>query len=123
MYPSISLRSPAEVISAVPSLLGFHPHNSLVLLFLSPDTDSLQCTVRIDLDSAQHEVLRVVHELTARLGSQRLLLIAYPQSLAAWIDSAAEDGNRAALSSQRAAMSRSIDPPRHPADNGPAPSG
>lgn len=91
MNPSTRLRSPAEVVTAVPCLLGFHPTDSLVLLVLAPDTGALHCTVRLDLETPTHEILRVAHDLTARLETSRLLLLAYPPTLKDWIDSAAED--------------------------------
>ncbi len=45
--PRIRLRSPADVVAAVPVLLGFHPEHSLVVIGLK--TGRVVLTVRVDL--------------------------------------------------------------------------
>lgn len=91
MSDRIVLRGPADVVLAVPSLLGFQPEQSLVGLWLSEEDSSVICTVRLDLETPTAEMLRHVHRVAASTGSSRLLLIAYPESLTQWIDSTDED--------------------------------
>ena len=91
MSDRVVLRSPAQVVATVPALVGFQPADSLVILYLSTQSDTLACTLRLDLDTPTTEVLRVLHDVAAQAGEGRLLLVAYPNTLAEWIDSAAED--------------------------------
>jgi len=49
MNVPVVLRSPGEVVAAIPALLGFHPNDSLVALWTSAGTGTLVCTVRLDL--------------------------------------------------------------------------
>ena len=91
MSDRVVLRSPAQVVATIPALLGFQPADSLVILYLSTESDTLACTLRLDLDTPTAEILRVLHDVAAQAGDGRLLLVAYPNSLAEWIDSAAED--------------------------------
>lgn len=51
----IRLSSPSELIAAVPHLLGFHPHNSLVVLALHDKR--LGLTMRADLVDTEHAPL------------------------------------------------------------------
>jgi hypothetical protein len=74
--PTIRLRSPGEVVSAVPYLLGFSPESSLVLLGLSAKRLGLTCRVDLD-DLADERCLRSVIEALTRDGAQRALLVAY----------------------------------------------
>lgn len=61
----IRLSDPAELIAALPHLLGFHPHDSIVLLALHGTT--LGLTLRADLVDTEHAAL---------LAEQLLLLVA-----------------------------------------------
>ncbi|MCA1782958.1 MAG: DUF4192 family protein [Dermatophilaceae bacterium] len=74
--PAIRLRSPGEIVSAVPYLLGFSPVSSLVLLGLSGRQLTLTC--RVDLtDAADEQCSRSVSEALIRSGADRVLLVAY----------------------------------------------
>jgi hypothetical protein len=87
----VILRSPGDVVAAIPALLGFHPNDSLVALWTQAGEGTLVCTVRLDLDTPSPEVTRRLLDLTSTIDSGRFILAAYPETLAAWIDSATED--------------------------------
>lgn len=91
MNVPVVLRSPGEVVAAIPALFGFHPNDSLVALWTYAGAGTLVCTVRLDLDTASTEVTRRLLDLASKIDSGRFVLAAYPNSLAAWIDSATED--------------------------------
>ncbi|MEQ7126147.1 DUF4192 domain-containing protein [Actinopolymorpha sp. B11F2] len=46
--PGLTLRTPEDVLAKVPYLVGFHPHESLVVLAIRPDQE-VHCTLRADL--------------------------------------------------------------------------
>jgi hypothetical protein len=74
--PTIRLRSPGEIVSAIPYLLGFSPQSSLVLLGLRDKQLGLTC--RVDLgDTVDAQCARSVIEALTRSGAQRALLVAY----------------------------------------------
>jgi len=50
MTQPLRLSGPAEVLAAIPSLLGFRPHGSMVLLAMQPDL-VVACAARADLPS------------------------------------------------------------------------
>jgi hypothetical protein len=91
MNVPVILRGPGEVVAAIPALLGFHPNDSLVALWTSAGAGTLVCTVRLDLDTPSTEVTRRLLDLASKIDLGRFILDAYPESLAAWIDSATED--------------------------------
>lgn len=47
--PVVRLRSPADVVAAVPVLLGFHPSESLVVVALNGDRQRVSLVQRVDL--------------------------------------------------------------------------
>jgi hypothetical protein len=87
MPECLSPTSSTDVVSAIPALLGFHTTDSLVVLWLDPQWGRLVCTMRIDPDTPAEELTRQLLNATARTDSSRLLIVAYPEALAAWIDS------------------------------------
>ena len=91
MNVPVVLRSPGEVVAAIPALLGFQPNDSLVALWTYAGAGTLVCTVRLDLDTPSTEVTRRLLDLASKIDSGRFILAAYPDTLAAWIDSATED--------------------------------
>jgi hypothetical protein len=97
MSEALTLTSPTDVVSAIPALLGFHPSDSLVALWLDPDRGRLVCTMRTDLGTPPEELTRQLIDATARFGPVKLLTVAYPVLLAGWIDSPQEQGVRAVL--------------------------
>ena len=48
------LRGPADLIAAVPLLIGFHPTNSLVAVGVQADGRFISITMRVDLPPADH---------------------------------------------------------------------
>lgn len=59
--PALRLNGPVDLLSAIPYLLGFHPHESLVIIGI--DGARLVMTARLDLADARTQSL--VHTLTA----------------------------------------------------------
>jgi len=51
MSDRVTLTSPGDVVAAIPALLGFHPRESLVVLWTTVPTGTLICTLRVDLDT------------------------------------------------------------------------
>ena len=70
------MRSPGEIVSAAPILLGFTPVDSLVIICLQGKRIGLTC--RIDLaDVAEEEVAAQVTEAARRNDATSVILIAY----------------------------------------------
>lgn len=91
MFDLAVLRGPRDVVAAVPAIIGFHPVDSVVLLWLSHETRTIECTMRLDLATPSAEIQRRIHSLAAHTRPGKLIMVAYPRSLAEWIDSADED--------------------------------
>lgn len=76
------LSGPAELLQAVPYLLGFHPRDSLVLLGL--DDTRLVVTARVDLaDLGEAELLPTLLAALARGGAARVIGVVYDRGPAA----------------------------------------
>jgi Domain of unknown function (DUF4192) len=74
--PVLRIRGPADLLQAVPYLLGFHPQSSLVIIGL--DQSSLVVTVRLDLaDLDPPEVLRDAVTAIRRGGASELVAAIY----------------------------------------------
>lgn len=76
-HPSLRLRGAADLLDTVPYLLGFRPHDSLVLVGL--DHHSVVVTARIDLDDVIDDP-GLVHDTAAAMrrgGASRTIVIAY----------------------------------------------
>ena len=69
------ISGPAELISAVPYLLGFHPAESLVLVGLRERM--LSVTARMDLDDAGPQRLSSTVGALCRGGSDQLVGVVY----------------------------------------------
>ena len=78
----VKLRSPADIIDAVPYLVGFEPHDSLVVLSLRGPRSRLGLTARIDLPEAKHATVcaRNFVGYLKRDGAARALIVLYPPS-------------------------------------------
>lgn len=80
--PTLRLRSPGELLDAVPYLLGFHPQESLVLIGL--EGSLLVVTARLDLtDAAVPEVLDDAVAAIHRGGATDLVAVVYASGPAA----------------------------------------
>lgn len=77
--PAVTATSPAQVLSAVPYLLGFHPRQSLVVLCLDAVSSWVRMTMRMDLpDPSWHR--RLADEVAirvAREGPGSIVLLCY----------------------------------------------
>jgi len=78
----VRLRGPADILTSVPHLLGFHPTESLVIICLSGPRRRQGLTMRMDLPAARYEAqmslelaTRVAHE-----AADEVLLICYTQA-------------------------------------------
>ncbi|MFI5956925.1 DUF4192 domain-containing protein [Cryptosporangium sp. NPDC051539] len=69
--PVVQLRTPPEIVRAVPQLLGFHPAASVVLLGLAGPHLRLRMTMRIDLPEAGLERPAAEH-LAGRLAAENI---------------------------------------------------
>jgi hypothetical protein len=74
---TLRLRSPADVVSAIPYLVGFHPQDSVVVL--GCDGDHGAFAVRLDL-TAKEALLEHVAGLVARRGPDAVILAGYGPS-------------------------------------------
>ncbi|HVU92721.1 MAG TPA: DUF4192 domain-containing protein [Jatrophihabitans sp.] len=75
--PVHRISGPVELLDAVPYLLGFHPHDSLVLIGLREKR--LVVTARIDLaDAGEAEGIGPAVRAMARGGAATVVLAAYP---------------------------------------------
>jgi hypothetical protein len=71
---ALRLRSPADVVSAVPYLIGFHPTDSVVVL--ACDNGQGAYAVRLDL-TAQDALLEHIADLVARRRPEAVILAGY----------------------------------------------
>lgn len=100
--PAIRISSPPEIIDAIPYLLGFHPHESLVLVGLHDHR--LVVTARVDLaDLAGAPLLPTTLAALARGGASELVAVVYDDRVASagsvqlpWTGLGAELGTAAA---------------------------
>ena len=83
---TVRVSSPGELVSMIPNLLGFIPHDSLVVLLLA-DEGSLVCTMRVDLNTPVVDVSRRIVDLAAREHVTGIVCVVYPESTG-WRDSA-----------------------------------
>ncbi|MHB1740881.1 MAG: DUF4192 domain-containing protein, partial [Actinomycetes bacterium] len=79
--PTIRLRGPADVVDAVPYLVGFHPGRSLVLIGLDRDAARVVLTARADLPLPSEGIERLLSSLVrilARHRVARVIAVVYP---------------------------------------------
>ncbi len=74
MRTSLRLRSPADVVVAIPYLVGFHPSESVVVLGCGGETGTY--AIRLDL-TAKDALFEHVAALVARRGSTDVILAGY----------------------------------------------
>jgi hypothetical protein len=76
----VKLRSPADIIDAVPYLVGFEPHESLVVLSLRGPRSRLGLTARIDLPGARSATAcaRNFVGYLKRDGAAQAIIVFYP---------------------------------------------
>lgn len=78
----VKLRSPADIVDAVPYLVGFEPHESLVVLSLRGPRSRLGLTARVDLPAAKSATAcaRNFVGYLKRDGAARAIIVLYPPS-------------------------------------------
>jgi hypothetical protein len=78
----VKLRSPADIVDAVPYLVGFEPRASLVVLSLRGPRSRLGLTARIDLPGAKSATAcaRNFVGYLKRDGAARAIIVLYPPS-------------------------------------------
>jgi hypothetical protein len=70
----VKLRSPADILGALPYVLGFHPRESLVVMCLHGPRKRQGLTMRFDLPDVEDET-RFVAEVRERTSYQRALAV------------------------------------------------
>ncbi|MFM1725709.1 DUF4192 domain-containing protein [Rhodococcus sp. PAM 2766] len=74
---AVRISDPGDLVSAVPALLGFHPHRSLVVICLTGT--SVGAVMRHDLRPGETAVMRIVLEqftaVAVREGADRILVV------------------------------------------------
>ena len=78
----VKLRSPADIVDAVPYLVGFEPHASLVVLSLRGPRSQLGLTARIDLPAVKSATAcaREFVDYLKRDGAAQAIIVLYPPS-------------------------------------------
>ena len=78
----VKLRSPADIIDAIPYLVGFEPHESLVVLSLRGPRSRLGLTARVDLPGARSATAcaRNFVGYLKRDGAAQAIIVLYPPS-------------------------------------------
>jgi hypothetical protein len=78
----VRLRTPADLIDAVPYLVGFTPQNSLVMLALHGERKRLGIVSRVDLPEPKHAAVLAAGavDYLLRDGADRAVAVFYPPS-------------------------------------------
>lgn len=104
----LRLRSPADVLAAVPYVLGFHPSNSLVVLALGGARSRMRLAVRADLPADAGTAGRVADRVARGNGDGRVgeaILVGYGPGHHV---TPAVDAMRAALAERRVAVREAL---------------
>ena len=70
------LRSPADLLGAVPFLLGFHPSDSIVAVFIGPDGE-VRAAGRVNVDEHTVEVIAQFRAVILGQGISQIALLGY----------------------------------------------
>lgn len=82
LLPRLSLRRPADLVTAVPYLLGFHPDDSLVVVWLGDGC--VRLTARIDLCAANlSDLPDSLAQMAIQCGADSVVLLAFGQPMLA----------------------------------------
>jgi hypothetical protein len=76
--PTLRIKSPADLLALVPSVLGFHPDESIVLVITAGESGTLHA--RLDLPRDEEEALetvRVLLDAASRAQARQVALVAY----------------------------------------------
>lgn len=74
--PPIRLRDPRDVVGVIPTMLGFHPSESLVLLCLGGERSEVLVTVRADLPLAG-DAVGALTDRAERAGAASIVAVVY----------------------------------------------
>ena len=66
----VKFRSPVDIVGSIPSLLGFHPAESVVVMCLRGPRKRTGLTLRIDLVDAQHDKA-LAAEIVRRVAAEK----------------------------------------------------
>jgi len=79
--PTLRLSSPADLVEAVPYLVGFHPERSVVVICVSGRRKELKLSMRLDLPAARHatEAAEMLAGHVRRSGGDVVLVACYPE--------------------------------------------
>lgn len=81
--PLVRLRGPADVVQAIPYLIGFRPVDSVVTVALGGPTRQLVMTARVDIDDATVDALSVAWASAARNGASAVLIVIHDDAATA----------------------------------------
>lgn len=76
--PLLRIGTPGDVVAAVPGMLGFVPHDSLVFIIMTPGSRVVRCVVRNDLEMPDTNLsakLDDLAELCITSGSFELMMV------------------------------------------------
>ena len=85
--PLVRLRSPAQVVEAVPYLIGYHPSDSVVVVSTRGPHGRVGLTLRLDLPPPEHHpeaVQLLVEHLVADRAQDAVVVFYCPASAAFW---------------------------------------
>src|ERR1700755_3276949 len=85
--PAVTVRGPADLINAVPYLLGFHPVDSLVVIGMAHG--NVVVSIRVDLDAAVTDQGAVTQSIAAmrRGGAEQFIGVVFDETSLPLIDS------------------------------------
>ena len=81
--PVARLTSPADIVAVIPTLCGFVPQESLVVVSLRGPRKRVGLTMRFDLDWAVDDPVTAAQEVAARLaldGAERVVLVVFSEA-------------------------------------------
>jgi hypothetical protein len=76
--PTLRIKSPADLLALVPSVLGFHPDESIVLVVTAGEAGQLHARLDLPRDEEEAvETVRVLLNAVSRAEARQVALIAY----------------------------------------------
>jgi hypothetical protein len=76
--PTLRIKSPADLLALVPSVLGFHPDESIVLVVTAGDAGQLHARLDLPRDEEEGaEAVRVLLNAVSRAEARQVALVAY----------------------------------------------
>jgi hypothetical protein len=76
--PTLRIKSPADLLALVPSVLGFHPEESIVLVVTAGEAGQLHARLDLPRDEEEAvETIRVLLNAASRSEARQVALVAY----------------------------------------------